>query len=284
MSAALAMSGCISFPELPNRVAINIQEIIDNIECEIQDSLYAASGEHYWLMGWAATITLNLETYHTNDGSGELVLSFPVASQTLGLTLVSGPTIEYNSVGTFAYSFYLIDIAERPCGPGEFGKTQSHLTGRTAAGDWLTRIARDASVRNICPDKIDYGLEFAIGLNGEGNPTITSVVGSGTIEGDFDLVGQKTKDHELTLSAVPVGRVPSPADAKQVNSVLTRAASKAREITGETVSTADILACAPLGIPADQRRQVVDNQTMKALDAAVAGSLVRSIGGNPVSP
>ncbi len=285
LSAGLALQGCVAFPELPSGHKINVRQIIDNVECELKHSLLDNVAEHYWLLGWAATIIINLETYNTGAGSGEVTLSVPVSAQTLGLTLSTGPTRLYNSVGTFGYSVYLIDIVDRTCPAEAPAKTDSLLTGRTGAGDWLTRVARDASQKNICPNAIDFGLEFVLSIDGEGNPTITGIgVGSGSIDADIDLIGSRTNDHELTLSAVPVGRVYSAPDAKKVNRVLARAANRVRETTGEWVSKQDFLACAPLGsIVVADRREVVDNQTMQALQTAVGGSLVRSIDGDPVS-
>ncbi len=285
LGAALAMQGCVAFPELPGGRNINVREIVDNIECEIQGSLLNNIRHHYWLLGWAATIVINLETYNTSAGTGEVAVSVPISAQTLGLTLSTGPTREFNSVGTFGYSAYLIDLVERTC-PGEVPpvRTESLLTGRTGAGDWLTRVAGDATQRNICPNAIDFGLEFTIAIDGDGNPTITGIeVGSGTIDADLDLTGSRTNDHELTMSAVPVGRVFSQSESPKVNRVLTRASRVVREQTGEKVSKHDILTCAPLDIPVADRREVVDNQTIEALNTAVSGALARAIASDPVS-
>ena len=284
MGAVLTLQGCIAFPELPSGRLINIRHIVDNVECELQQSLLSNVREHYWLLGWAGTIVLNLETYHNSAGTGEVTVSVPISVQTLGLTLSTGPTREYNSVGTFGYSAYLIDLAERTCPTSATEAGDSFLTGRTGVGDWLTRVARDATDRNICPNAIDFGLEFTIAIDGEGNPSITGIeVGSGTIDGDLDLTGSKTNDHELTLSAVPVGRVYSASDSQKVNRVLSRAEKLVYEQTGERISRQDLLTCAPLDIPVADRRELVDNQTIEALNTAVSGALARSIASDPIS-
>ena len=61
-SVSLALSGCVAFPDLPGGARVDIVDIVDNIECEIQKALLSDLPRHYWLLGWAATITLNLQT------------------------------------------------------------------------------------------------------------------------------------------------------------------------------------------------------------------------------
>lgn len=281
--SVVALSGCVAFPELPDGKSVSLIEVIDNVECDIKNALLNDLAGHYWLLGWAATINLNIETYNSSAGSGEAIISVPLSANTLGLTLSTGPTKEYNSVGTLGYSTYLTDIAARQCG-NKPTKTKSVLTGRTGAGDWLVRVAKDAAQANICPDKIDFGLEFIISIDGEGNPTISGIViGSGTLETDLDLVGASTKDHEVTLSAVPVGRVVTDKSEKQINRVLARASDIVHQETGVRMSKHDFLHCVPVGggVFAGQR-ELVDNETIGALDKAVAGALVRSLGSDPI--
>lgn len=283
LASAFALSGCVAFPELPEGKVVSIFDVIENVECDIKNALLHNVADHYWLFGWAATINLNIETYNTSAGSGEAIISVPLSANTLGLTLSAGPTKEYNSVGTLGYSAYLTDIATRQC-DGKPSKTKSVLTGRTGAGDWLVRVAKDAAQANICPDKIDFGLEFIISISGDGNPTISGIViGSGTLETDFDLVGSNTKDHEVTLSAVPVGRVTTKKSEKQINSVLATASDIVHRETGQRMSKYDFLHCVPFGggVFAGQR-ELVDNETIGALDKAVAGALVRSLGSSPI--
>ncbi len=277
------LAGCVAFPELPDDKVVSIVDVVENIECEIKNSLLQDLAGHYWLLGWAGTFNLNIETYNSSVGTGEAILSVPLWANTLGLTLSTGPTKEYNSVGTLGYSAYFVDIVAKQCG-GKPTKSKSVLTGRTGVGDWLVRVAKDAAQTNICPNKIDFGLEFVISIDGEGNPTISGIaIGSGTLETDLDLTGTNTKDHEITLSAAPVGRVSSKKTEKQINRVLATASDIVYRKTGERMTKRDFLHCVPFGGGAlAGQRELVDQDTIGVLDKAVAGALVRSLGSSPV--
>ena len=199
--------------------------------------------------------------------------------ETLGLTLSAGPTKEYKSGGTFSYSTYFADIADRPCGVDSTEKKKSVLTGRTGAGKWLTRVAEDASNAGICPNDIDFGIEFTVTISASGNPMITGItVGDGTV--NVDLLGDAAHgtDHELTLSAVPVESSRDSSNSSTASRILTDAASIVKKATGISVSSADFQACTPLGgaVAAVTRRQV-DDDTKDSLDRAVGASLLRNI-------
>lgn len=287
--AVAVLSGCVVAPKLPDSPEIDIVDVLENIECEIQASLLDNLAAHYWLLGWATTITLDLETENNASGTGEVTISVPLTPEIFSISLSGGPTEDYKSAGTFSYSTYFADIARRSCGTGATGENESVLTGRTGVGDWLTRVAHDSAYANICPNDIDFGIEFTITVSGDGTPTITGIqIGDGTLDASLGGSASNVKDHELTMSAVPIASTSmSKTGQKTASRVFANATQIVREATGVNASKADFQKCTPLDPAlAIAQREQVDEATRDELDRAVSGQLLRSLapsagGGGP---
>jgi hypothetical protein len=282
------LSGCVASANLPDTPEIDIVDVLENIECEIQASLLDNLAAHYWLLGWATTITLDLETDNDGSGTGEVTVSVPLTSELFSLTLSGGPTKDRKRGGTFSYSTYFADIAERSCSADSTEKKKSVLTGRTGAGGWLTRVAHDAANASICPNDIDFGIEFTITMSGNGTPTITGIqVGDGTLDASLAGTGSHARDHELTFSAVPIATTSMSRSGQQTSSrVFSKASRIVLDRTGVKVGKTEFQKCTPLdpALAVAQREQV-DDATKDDLDRAVAGQLLRSISpSGPSSP
>jgi hypothetical protein len=272
--------GMRGLPEPSRHAADRHGRRLENIECEIQASLLDNLAAHYWLLGWATTITLDLETDNQGSGTGQVTVSVPLTPELFSLTLSGGPTNERKSDGTFSYSTYFADIAERSCSAGATEKKKSVLTGRTGAGDWLTRVAHDAAYANICPNDIDFGIEFTITVSGDGTPTITGIqVGDGMVDASLPGSASHVTDHELTLSAVPIAaNAMSRSGEQTADRILANASRIVYDRTGVKVGKTEFRNCTSLDPTlAVAQREQVDDATKDDLDRAVAGQLLRNI-------
>ena len=203
-AASLALSGCVAYPELPGGSRVNIADIIENIECDIKDSLRKNLPEHYWLLAWSTVITLKLDSKNKAGGSGDIGVSVPLVPETFGLTISTGPTKNAESMGSFTYSRRLIDIFDRTCEEQSLETSRNGLVGRTGAGDWMTRVARDAGQTLTCPKTMSYTLLFKITLDASGNPQISGIkIGDGTLSVGVKGSAQNIGEHHLTVVATP---------------------------------------------------------------------------------
>lgn len=279
--ATMALSGCVAFPELPHGARVDVVDIIDNIECEIQDAIFRELPRHYWLLGWAATFTLHLQTKNEPKGSGEVSLSVPLMPETLGLSLSLGPEKIYHSKGGFTYKTPLTDIATKICPPlrGNGAETKSVLTGRTGAGDWLVRVANDATVAGVCPESIDFYLDFKIILSGDGNPKITGIeVGDGTLGINTKLEGKSTKEHKISLTAVPVSDSNNKEEQEKVDAIFATAEEIVRDRLGVRIDKDEVRDCVPLGPEfVLSRRGPINQETLNELNAADLRAILRAI-------
>jgi hypothetical protein len=280
-AASLALSGCVVFPELPGGARVDIVDIVDNIECEIQAAIFRDLPRHYWLLGWAATFTLHLQTKTEPEGSGEVTISIPLMPETFGLSLSVGPETYYHSKGGFTYKTPLTDIATKTCPPlrRDDEPTKSVLTGRTGAGDWLVRVANDSTFSGICPQSMDFYLDFRIIVSGDGNPKITGIeVGDGKLGVDTKLQGKKTKEHKISLTAVPISDSNNKDEQKKVDAIFATAEDIVRDRLGAQIDKTQIRACAPLD-PAFLvvRRGPINTETLDDLDAADLRAILRAL-------
>lgn len=171
----LSLVACASLPNPPQRDGIEVERIVDAVQCELGAVWFTKYGPS--LRNWLARTTLTLKV--TNDAStaSTLTVTPPVASSSL--TVPIGPDLQDTSIRTAVITFdvHLRDLDPKvlkekglklpSCPWPDTGLPQAQET--LGLYDWLTTVANSAG-RNDHADlnAASYNIEFTVarGLHG----------------------------------------------------------------------------------------------------------------------
>lgn len=204
-AASLLISGCASFPRLPDQPVFNEVDVVTNVECELQSALVIIQSQtegRHWLYDWATSIKIDLSRKNVGSGSAGVGVSIPTYPGNISLG-ASGTVIQvYESQAGVNFPSYLEDLTQSRC---ERQGTQSILTGELGVGDWLLRSASMLDMTGNPGEGINFSLLFGV-TEGAGASAAFSMfeIGRNLIGGNVGVGHETNATHKVTLTIAPI--------------------------------------------------------------------------------
>lgn len=170
----LTVSGCTAAPRLPPEHRISIAEVVDRVQCELQELVEAYTVRHpqsqnyQWLLDWAAAYELSLQVDATGNVSATSDIIDILSAGIFTLTLGAGASEASQRIAVVKFSINLAELqgyrcAREPNAWRFFGRD-------TGMRDWIDRVmgsydAEDRLVKHR-PSTFSQSLEFKIKLEG----------------------------------------------------------------------------------------------------------------------
>jgi hypothetical protein len=175
--AAMALSGCAAVPASPRADGIEVEKIVDAVQCELASVYKQNPRRADSLRDWLARATLELKV--TNDAAfAPTVTAIPVI-QSGALKVPIGPDLQDQSIRTATITFDVRMADLKPAPSGRAGAKMPNCayayTGLPEAyetlglGDWLSTLAESAGREDYATlHEAAYNLEFTVvrGLHG----------------------------------------------------------------------------------------------------------------------
>jgi hypothetical protein len=176
---AVFFSGCATLPSLPPRYIVKASDVLDAVECQLQQAVMQQFPDHKWLKTWAAQMTLTLEVNRSAGGSASVDWAIPVGlpAQTLGINATVDGTGRATRRGTITYNLLINEVLKRNCTDAPADSSRPYFHGDVGVGSWLNEVTSSMGTDDVIqvPDKFGHTLEFGLSVNAAVKPTVTFV-------------------------------------------------------------------------------------------------------------
>jgi hypothetical protein len=188
-----AMLGCTDFR---GRIAphFSMEQVVDNVECELQEALSKYKADYPWLHHWAASFTITLKREDRGSFGPKVDYLNP---DVFGIGASGEFVIDGIKTLTTKRTLLLRDLPRYVCKKEAFG---SIMTGRLglieSLGDSLRERGSD-DVIGVEPDDLGYRIDFSIKAGGGISPSwiLTRIPGAG-----FNMGASSETTHILDIA------------------------------------------------------------------------------------
>jgi hypothetical protein len=201
LAAACIVGGCAAVPNTPQADGILVENIVDEIQCELS-TVYAVQNEDA-ARNWAAGITLNLKVINDAATSPTATLTPVISAGTL--TVPIGPDLHDQTTRNveLTYNVHLRDLDPRKRAGGKFESCPTY-SGLPQASEgmgldqWLATAA-SAMGRNklLTFSGTTYDLEFVVTRGAHGGVTFQNA--QVNVQAGASSIS-KTNDNHLTVA------------------------------------------------------------------------------------
>ena len=178
---AVLLTGCAVPPRLPDDARVNVQEIVDRVQCELYDAYVYYTQRHkrreefVWLKDMAAAYSLQLSVDQVGGVSVSSDFIHLISAGTFTLGTGAGAKATTTRTAKLGFSLYLKDLRKPDSCPEPESSKGLYFSGGTGMREWLDRVLesfdKSDQLYKQRPNTLSHQLEFIVAVDGNVSPS-----------------------------------------------------------------------------------------------------------------
>ena len=201
---AIVLSGCTTLPVLPQDYQLHLNEVVDNVRCQVTSQ---AESVHFIneKPGWTAGLALEVSILNSAAASASANLDIPLTPGTALPAIVATRAGTANRYVSLEFKEYFPLKRPYACDPESAG-SKPLLAGNLGIGNWLGLVQQVITEQRLkdpefSPRVVSTIVNFTIVTTGELGSSFTLIpVGDKVFGAGAQIGGSKTAIHTLTVT------------------------------------------------------------------------------------
>jgi len=196
--ATIVLASCAIVPEFPPETKVRVRDVVQRVECEIQQTIERNNKKLPKLKSWPIgyTLTLRVDTEVGATASADWTIPYHLTDT---FTYSASPGLSGTSLREGSFTFLYDPKKTYKC-PADLGGTSaSEMFGSFGIQEWIEGVAiANGGSRLSEASTFGYTIKFAVAAIGNGKPGFKIVNMTGTV----GLSGKRTDTNTLVIAVV----------------------------------------------------------------------------------